>query len=443
MSVFLAPIINDQQVDNNGNPLSGGTIEVYLAGTSTPSTTYSDKNGLVPNTTPIVLNTLGVNNQGEIWLTGGASYKFIIKNSVGIVQRTLDNVSGINDSAISTDQWVVFQGVPTFVSTTSFTLVGDQTQIFQIGRRLKTTNTGGTIFSTITNSVYGAPNTTVTVANDSGVLDSGLAAVSYGVISPQDTSLPVPYPPMRNLLVNGNFAVNQRAYATGVATTAVNQVTLDRWRIVTSGQSLTFGAAAPDRVVTAPAGGMEQIIEAGWVFGGLYVLSWTGTATATVNGVAVVNGSRTASLPANTAITIRFTGGTVGLAQFEPTYITPFERRPPGLELFLCQREYQKSYADATAPGTSTASGRYFLAGNVANSITGTLPLRASMRIAPTVTLWDNNGVIASTISLAAGGGTTSRAAASANITTNSFEINSAVGTDVQISGQWAAATGT
>jgi hypothetical protein len=47
------------------------------------------------------------------------------------------------------------------------------------GRRLKTTNSGGTIYSTITNSVFGAL-TTVTVVNDSGTLDSGLSAFCLG-----------------------------------------------------------------------------------------------------------------------------------------------------------------------------------------------------------------------------------------------------------------------
>lgn len=442
MALFLAPIINDQQEDANGAPLSGGLIEVYLAGTSTPSTTYSDKAGLVPNTWPIVLNTLGVNNQGAVWLTGGAAYKFIIKNSLGIVQRTIDNVTGINDTTIATDQWIVYQGAPTYVSATSFTVVGDQTQTFQVGRRIKTTNTGGTIYSTITASVYGAPNTTVTVANTSGVLDSGLSAVSYGLISVQDTSLPVPYPPMRNLLVNGNFAINQRVYATGVATTTANQVTLDRWRVVTSGQNLAFPAATPDRVVTAPAGGIEQVIEAGWVVGGLYVLSWSGTATATVNGVAAANGSQTASLPANTAITVRFTGGTVGLAQFEPTYVTPFERRPPGLELSLCQREFAKSYAGGTAPGANTAVGAAMGSPGVGGAIMATVRLPVPMRTAPSVSMWTNNGTAGQWVAYTGGGAATAYAVTpTASDSSISFSVSYAAA-EIWTTGQWAAGTG-
>jgi len=193
MANFLAPILNDQQVDANGDPLSGGTVEVYFAGTSTAATTYSDQGGLAPNTWPIVLNTLGVNSQGAVWITGGIAYKYVIKDAAGVVQRTIDNISGINDAAVNIDQWVVFQAPPSYVSSVSFSLVGDQTPTFQVGRRIKTQNTGGTIYSTITNAVYSTGITTITVVNDSGVLDSGLSQVAYGLISAQSSSLQGPW----------------------------------------------------------------------------------------------------------------------------------------------------------------------------------------------------------------------------------------------------------
>lgn len=192
MALFLAPILNDQQEDFNGDPLSGGTVEVYLAGTSTPATTYNDKDGLIghANTWPITLNTLGLNTQGAVWLTGGVAYKFVIKSAdPAVVQRTIDNVSGINDTTVAIDQWVVYQATPTYISATSFSVSGDQTGIFQVGRRIKSTNTGGVVYSTIRSSVYTAPNTVVTVTNDSGVLDAGLSAVSYGLISAQNSSI--------------------------------------------------------------------------------------------------------------------------------------------------------------------------------------------------------------------------------------------------------------
>jgi len=246
----------------------------------------------------------------------------------------------------------------------------------------------------------------------------------------------------RNLVVNGDFSVNQRVYG-GTLTTAANQVTLDRWRVVVSGQAITFGAASPGRTVTAPAGGMEQIIEAGWVRGGVHTLSWGGTATATVNGAAITSGGQTASLATNTAVTLRFTGGTVSDVQFERgSSATPREYRPPLTELMLCQRDYAKSYAIATAPGNVTALGRYWFSGNVSGSILGFVPFPVSMRIAPTVTPWDGNGNINSTLSFTAAGAFISRTATAANITDKGFEVGASVGTDVVISGQWTAATG-
>lgn len=248
----------------------------------------------------------------------------------------------------------------------------------------------------------------------------------------------------RNLLVNGNFVFNQRVYVSGTATTAVNQLTLDRWRIPSVGQALTFGAAAPDRVVTAPSGSVEQIIEAGWVVGGVYTLSWTGTAAATVNGSGILNGGQTAVLPANTAIAIRFITGTVDRAQFElGTAATPYQRRPPGIELMLCQRDYAKSYALATTPGSATSVGRFFGAGNISGSLSWNVYLPVQMSAIPTVTLFDQNANINSVISFSSGGVLTTRAAVVQNQTQRTFEVAAAaVGADVAMTGQWFAATG-
>ena len=308
MANFLAPIINGQQFDANGDPLSSGTIEVYLAGTSTPATTYTTQAGGTPNTFPIDLNTLGVNEDGEIWLIGGASYKFVIKDSGGVTLRTLDNMSGINDSAITTDQWLVYQATPTYVSATSFTVVGDQTQTFQVGRRIKSTNTGGTVYSTITGSVFSSPNTTITVRNDSGTLDSGLSQVSYGVMSVLQTSLPggmINYGQCRltksgaNLLlspfngnritINGSVCVIPSAGVT-LAPTSLSVGTTYYIYAFMSGATLTLEASATTHATDATTGvevksgdatrtlvGMARVITGpAWADAGnqRFVISW-------------------------------------------------------------------------------------------------------------------------------------------------------------------------
>jgi len=190
MATYLSPISNDQVVDSNGSPLVGGWWRVYLAGTTTPVTTYTDSTGITPQPTDITLDASG-RPANPIWLSGGIPVKFRLYSASGVILLTVDNVSGINDPAGITaqDQWVLYGAAPTYLSATSFSLVGDQTNTFQIGRRIKSVNTGGIRYSSITNSVYGAV-TTVTVTNDSGTLDSGMSAVSYGLLSSLNSSVP-------------------------------------------------------------------------------------------------------------------------------------------------------------------------------------------------------------------------------------------------------------
>lgn len=211
----------------------------------------------------------------------------------------------------------------------------------------------------------------------------------------------------RNLLINGTFSINQRVYASATATTTANQYTLDRWRVVTSGQNLSFGAASPDRVVTAPAGGIEQVVEGSNMVGGTYTLSWEGTATATVNGTAITNGGQTAALTAGANATIRFSGGTVGRAQFElGTVATPFERRPPGIELLLCQR-YCYTFVGAGG-GSVWGWGICASGGTSVGNFSIFLP--SNMRATPTI-----NSVGAGTIQIF--GAVTSNAGALTSIT--------------------------
>ena len=191
----------------------------------------------------------------------------------------------------------------------------------------------------------------------------------------------------RNALINGNPIINQRGYVSGTATSGANQYTLDRWRVVTSGQSITFTDSANVRTVTAPAGGIEQVIEGLNILSGTYVLNWTGTATATVDGASVAKGG-TVTLTGGTNATVRFFGGTFSLAQLEPgTVATPFERRNYGQELALCQRYFQ------SIPAFRTNNFETFLSyygGTVA--VSPDTRFLTTMRATPTGTIF-NGGV--------------------------------------------------
>jgi len=89
MGLFL-PMVKARFFDSNGDPLSGGLVYTYVAGTSTPLVTYSDQE-ITPNTNPVVLDS---NGEADIILASASTYKIILKNSVGTTQWTVDNVAG-------------------------------------------------------------------------------------------------------------------------------------------------------------------------------------------------------------------------------------------------------------------------------------------------------------------------------------------------------------
>jgi hypothetical protein len=104
MAVNLSPVggVAAQFFTNTGAVLTGGKLYTYAAGTTTPATTFTSSNGLTPWTNPIVLDAAGrVPSGGEIWLTDGISYKFILRDSNDVLIGTYDNITGINSNSVS------------------------------------------------------------------------------------------------------------------------------------------------------------------------------------------------------------------------------------------------------------------------------------------------------------------------------------------------------
>jgi len=85
-----------QFFDSNGNPLAGGLLYTYNAGTTTPVSTYTSRSGSAYNTNPIVLDSAG-RTPAEIWLEGGVLYKFVLKDSTFVQVGSYDNIPAVND----------------------------------------------------------------------------------------------------------------------------------------------------------------------------------------------------------------------------------------------------------------------------------------------------------------------------------------------------------
>lgn len=103
MAVNLSPYggVGAQFLDNSGNVLTGGKIYTYAAGTTTPQVTYTTSVGNTPHSNPIILDAAGRVSGGEIWLTDGLSYKFILRDANDVLIATYDNITGINSNFIA------------------------------------------------------------------------------------------------------------------------------------------------------------------------------------------------------------------------------------------------------------------------------------------------------------------------------------------------------
>lgn len=188
--VKLSPVFNAQIIDENGSPANGWKINTYIAGTSMPAITYTDSTGLVAQSNPIIINSLGFTQNGQIWLVTGVTYKLVLTDALGVVKKTEDNISGVNDTSNLSDEWLSI-ATATYISASSYSLLGDQTSEYHIGRRNKFTTNAGTVYGRITASTFASSITTVTVQMDgSQILDVGLSGVQNSILRNNVLALP-------------------------------------------------------------------------------------------------------------------------------------------------------------------------------------------------------------------------------------------------------------
>jgi hypothetical protein len=195
----------------------------------------------------------------------------------------------------------------------------------------------------------------------------------------------------RNLLINGDFRINQRGYTSGTSLSS-GVYGFDRWKVVTGPLALTFTAAPQGQQITIPSlGAIRQIIERANIIPGTYVLSWTGTAGGRVynEGASApsynLGNSLTFVLDGTANVVVDMAAGgssaTVGNVQLERNLqATPFEQRPIGVETSLCQRYYQRAIGGTG--GLFLATGFADAAGTGYNT---TFQLKTTMRVAPTL----------------------------------------------------------
>lgn len=182
---------------------------------------------------------------------------------------------------------------------------------------------------------------------------------------------------LRNKIINGGFAINQRAYVSGAAV-GTNLYGHDRWKMAASADTYTYATTANKTTVTIPAGKvLQQVIEGRNLHTGTYCLSWEGTAQGKIGAGALAASGVTGAITGGTDTTIEFGPGTVANVQLElGTTATVFEQRTYGIELMLCQRYYE------------IAAYRMVASGNYASQ-----SWQVAKRASPTLTISDTGSV--------------------------------------------------
>lgn len=162
----LTPTPKQQIYGSDGNPLVGGKIYTYAAGTTTPLATYTDAGAGTANTNPIILNSLG---QANIWL-GSSSYKFSVYTSADVLLYTVDNINAPLDAAGLTTTLASPPPIgSTAPNTGAFTTLG------------ATTGTITTLNSTTGNiTTVNATTVNATTSTTSGVTTTGTLTFSGG-----------------------------------------------------------------------------------------------------------------------------------------------------------------------------------------------------------------------------------------------------------------------
>lgn len=100
-----------QFFDDNGDLLSGGTLESYEAGTTNPQNMFSDGSGTVLGTS-VTLDSRGeIPTVKLIWGEVGLDYKLVLKDSADTEIWTIDNI--VTDEGILTFADQITINVPT------------------------------------------------------------------------------------------------------------------------------------------------------------------------------------------------------------------------------------------------------------------------------------------------------------------------------------------
>lgn len=159
--------------DDNGSPVPGGLLYTYEAGSLVNRPTYLDDNG-TENTNPVVMDDAG---KATVILDG--EYRLIFRSADDTV--TIFDIDNVSSQAIS--EWISSRDA-TFVSGTTFTVDGNQTDVFEVGRGVEVNNNPDLAYSIVSSRAYDGGLDLTTVVLASSVVTASVLSASVNLIGP-------------------------------------------------------------------------------------------------------------------------------------------------------------------------------------------------------------------------------------------------------------------
>lgn len=274
-TTVLTPYLKQAFLNNNGQPLAGGQLFSYQAGTTTPLATYTDSTGVTQNANPVILNSRGECN---CWIPPNTGYKFVLEDSFGNVIWTVDQV--FNSQLIT-----LFGGVDTGIANA---------YILNFASPFSSYQNGEVIFFIPANSNTGASTINV---NGLGVVSiinqNGTALAANELLTNQVATI---------MYYNGNFLLLQGAQQGLVSWGGNDTGTTNAYVVALTNQYFAYQAGnilffIPSNTNTGPStinvkglgpqnifGPTGGALQAGWLTGGnIAEIIYTGTGFRLVN----------------------------------------------------------------------------------------------------------------------------------------------------------------
>lgn len=440
----ISPTPKLQFLDANGDPLSYGLLYTYIAGTTTSKTTYTTAAQTTANTNPILLDSRG---QADVWLLAGEAYKFTLQNSSGVLQYTVDQITAAGTMSTQNSNFVTITGGNISGVTITGPITGDVTGNLtgNVTGNVTGDVTGGSVVATsynggqlaglrnkiingameiaqrgtsfTVNTGFGANYTldrysriavtsavvTVTQAADGPASDPTLPYSLRCTVATADPTVTASelWTLLQKIegysardLIGKTFTLSFWVRSAKVGTHCVtfynnDYPSVDRYYVA------EYNISAANTWEYKEITILNGLITAGtwdWTNGSGLTVGWTlycGTTRQGAPGSWQSGWALATSSQVNVLDTIGNIFAITGVQVEVGDTATPFEHRPFGIELGMCQRYYEKSFPYGTAPAQNVGSalGATYATGQVVNqAFSSQVSFAVSKRAAPTIT---------------------------------------------------------